>query len=194
MTNSELKYRARAALGGSVFGEKWLYAVLTCFIFSAIESVIGGASVGIALLAVTGPLAMGLDYVFLKQSRVGRKIEIEDLFYGFKHDFLGCFLLSLLKALFVCLWSILFIVPGIVKAYGWSMIWYVKFDEPGLETKAILDRSAALMEGHKWELFMLDLSFIGWYILGALCFGIGVFFVMPYHSAARAEFYRSLSE
>lgn len=194
MDRNELKLRARVVLGERIFGEQWLYALLVCFLGSAIMSAAASVTRGIAVIAVEGPILLGLDYTFLKQSRDGQKVDIASLFYGFKNDFLGCFLLGLLSSIFIALWSLLLIVPGIVKAYGWSMIYYIKIENPELETRACMDRSAELMNGHKWELFMLDLSFLGWYILGALCLGVGVLFVAPYHSAARAEFYRALTE
>ena len=72
------------------------------------------------------------------------------------------------------------------------MVYYIKLDEPALTAKECIDRSRSIMDGYKMKLFLLDLSFIGWYIIGTLACGIGILFVYPYHMTARANFYESL--
>ena len=72
------------------------------------------------------------------------------------------------------------------------MSYYIKLDNPELGANDCITASRKLMKGHKWQLFVLDLSFIGWYIVGMLCFGVGVLWVQAYHEVARAEFYNSL--
>lgn len=116
MTRSELKARARQKLGGGLFQQNWLYAVLATLIFSALVSISSAAVIGPILL--TGPLTYGLSYLYLKQSRTGNKMELAEIFEGFKADFVGNFLLGFLQSLFIALWSMLFIIPGIVKQYS----------------------------------------------------------------------------
>ena len=100
--------------------------------------------------------------------------------------------MGLMSSLFVLLWSLLLLIPGIVKSYAYEMIYYIKADHPEYDWRACLKESQKMMKGHKGELFMLDLSFLGWYLVGALCLGIGDLWVIPYHEAAKAQFYLNL--
>ena len=115
-----------------------------------------------------------------------------DLFKGFYDDAGGNIVLALLTSLFTALWSMLFVIPGIVKAYAYSQVFYIKADHPDYDWKACINESKRMMQGHKGELFALDLSFSGWYIVGALCLGIGELWVAPYVEAAKAHFYQNL--
>ena len=81
------------------------------------------------------------------------------------------------------------IIPGIVKAYAYSMAYYIKLDHPDYGWNACITASRQLMDGHKWEKFVLDLSFLGWIIVGSLCLGVGTLWVTPYMEAANAQFY-----
>ena len=98
-------------------------------------------------------------------------------------------LLQIVISIFVFLWSLLFVIPGIVKMYAYSMAYYVKLDHPDYGWKACIDESRQLMDGHKWEKFVLDLSFLGWIIVGSLCLGVGTLWVTPYMEATNAQFY-----
>ena len=190
MSNSELKRAAKAQLGGKLFSNEWLMALLVCAIVGAI---IVGAGTVIPYLGATlilGAISYGSDALFLRQARSGEPMELGKLFSGFSSDFGEMFLLGFLSSLFIALWSLLLIVPGIVKSYAWALLYYVKVDHPEYGWKQCMDESAAMMRGYKGRLFRLDLSFIGWYIVGALCLGVGTLWVVPYHMAARAQFYR----
>ena len=144
---------------------------------------------GIGALLVVGPLEYGMAYIFLKQARDHQSVQLGDMFRGFQDDFGGTFLIGLMTSLFTFLWSLLFVIPGIVKAYAYSMAYYIKLDHPDYGWKACIDESRRLMDGHKWEKFVLDLSFLGWIIVGSLCLGIGMLWVTPYMEAANAQFY-----
>ena len=96
------------------------------------------------------------------------------------------------RSLYVFLWSLLLIVPGIMKSYSYAMVPYILAEEPELDTDAALARSTALMDGNRMRLFCLHFSFIGWDILASLTFGIGHIFLTPYKQAANAAFYRDL--
>ena len=111
---------------------------------------------------------------------------VKEGFGGYWHTFLTLFL----RDIFIGLWSILLVIPGIIKMYSYRLTPYLIKDEPELSATETITRSRELMRGHKREAFVLDLSFIGWYILGALTFGIVQFFwTAPYHESAKAEFY-----
>ncbi len=98
------------------------------------------------------------------------------------------------RDLFVCLWSLLFIVPGIIKSYQYRMVPYILAENPDMDWRHALDISAAMTQGHKWDLFILDLSFYGWLLLGALLCGIGILFVLPYIQATNAEVYEFMRQ
>lgn len=160
MNRADLKQRAKAQLGGSIFGSVWLYAVLVFFINALIQLVGGqipllGRVVGLLL---TGPLSYGIAKMLLKQSRDGQAMNVAEMFDGFKDDFGGNFLLHLLMSIFIALWSLLLVVPGIIKALGWSMAYYIKVEHPEYTWKQCLDASTALTNGHKGDLFVLHLS------------------------------------
>jgi uncharacterized membrane protein len=94
--------------------------------------------------------------------------------------------------IFTFLWSLLFVIPGIVKAYAYSMAYYIKVDNPSWDWKTCIDESQKIMDGHKMELFLLELSFIGWWCVGLATCGIGMFWVAPYMNATRVHFYETI--
>ncbi len=194
MNNMELKQRAKAQLGGRLFGIGWLYAVLVVLLQSAVLGIgnRGGGAGLAALLLLGGPLSYSAARMFLKQSADGQPMDLHDLAAGFTEDFSGSFLLNLMQSIFIALWSLLLVVPGIIKAIGWSMSFYVRVEHPEYTWRQCLDASAALTSGHKGEIFMLYLSFIGWYIVGALCLGVGELWVQAYVQAAKTQCYNWL--
>ena len=134
-----------------------------------------------------GSISIGHDRFCLKLVD-GEQAQFDDLFSAF--DIFGsAFVLNLLIALKVFAWSLLFVIPGIVKAYAYSMAYYIKLDHPDYGWNACITASRQLMDGHKWEKFVLDLSFLGWIIVGSLCLGVGTLWVTPYMEAANAQFY-----
>ena len=194
MNRIYLKNRTKQILGGRIFADTWLYALLALAIASAVNSIAGAVLPGVGAILVTGPMSLGAAYVILKLARTGQKIDFKDLFRGFNQDIGQNILLGLLSSLFVALWSLLLIVPGIIKAYSYSMIYYIKADHPEYDWRTCLHASQEMTYGHKMELFVLDLSFIGWYILGALCLGVGTLWVIPYHETAKALVYEQIKK
>jgi uncharacterized membrane protein len=145
------------------------------------------------VIAITsGAFALGFVGFFLKRVR-GQEIAIKNIFDGFNR-FGSAFLLSLFTGLFVMLWTLLLIVPGIIKAFGYSMGFYILHDNPGMSTFEALKKSQIMMKGHKADLFFLELSFIGWILLGLLTLGIGWLWVYPYMSLSIANFYENLKK
>lgn len=100
---------------------------------------------------------------------------------------------KLLQAVYVFLWSLLFIIPGIVAGYSYAMSSYILSEHPELTAKETIERSKQMMVGNRFRLFCLQLSFIGWDILASLTFGIGHLWLTPYKQAATAAFYREVS-
>lgn len=124
-----------------------------------------------------------------------RKTGVGEITYAFKGRNYGNVVLTLfLRDLFVFLWSLLFVIPGIIKSYEYYMVPYLLSENPGMDRKRAFEISRQMMDGEKWNTFVLELSFWGWFLLGALCCGIGVIFVMPYYEATFAELYSFLRE
>lgn len=189
MTRAELKDCARQALGDRIFGNVWMLAVLVTLLYGAAEALCGTLIPGFGALLVMGPLGYGYTYVFLKNARDGIEPNPADLFKGFQGDFSNVFLVGLMTAVFTMLWSLLFVIPGIVKAYSYSLVYYLKIDHPDYDWRTCISESRRLMKGHKWEKFVLDLSFIGWFFVGSLCLGVGTLWVQAYAEATSARFY-----
>ena len=192
MTRAEMKTRAREQLGNGIFRDPWLLAMVVCLIVTLLTGLAGTVLPGLGAVLISGPLLYGQIRLFLRQARSGLPMEVTEVFQGFRDDLGGIILIGLLTTLFTLLWSLLLVIPGIVKSYSYAMSYYVKVDHPEYGWKACVDESIRLMRGHKWELFMLDLSFIGWYIVGSLCLGVGILWVTPYLAATRAQFYESI--
>ncbi|MCK5128612.1 MAG: DUF975 family protein [Clostridiales bacterium] len=94
-----------------------------------------------------------------------------------------------LRGLYTFLWSLLLVIPGIIKAYSYRMVPYILTENPQMDANEAITLSRNMMSGQKWRAFVLDLSFIGWYLLGMLAFGIGVLFVNPYKYSTDAQLY-----
>jgi uncharacterized membrane protein len=192
--NDVLRARARAQLKNNLFSNVWLYAIAVTFIYSIIISMASSVFVIGAFIA-EGVFMYGVCMIFIQLVR-GQKqnVDIGDLFKGAEHHLSDLVMLGLIKNVFIMLWSLLFIIPGIVKSYSYSMAYYIKLDHPEYDWKRCLDESQRIMNGYKWKLFCLDFSFIGWILLGSLVCGIGTLWVVPYQYAARANFYQDMCD
>ncbi len=107
--------------------------------------------------------------------------------------FLKGFVANLLVTIYTVLWTLLFIIPGIIAAFSYSMTFYILADHPEMDANDAIKASKQMMKGHKWELFCLGLSFIGWIILSGFTLGIGYLFLAPYQEQAFYAFYRNIS-
>ena len=117
-----------------------------------------------------------------------------EIFKGFKGNYLNVVKIMFLMDLKTLLWLLLLIVPGVIKAYEYSMIPYLLAENPNLSADEAFSLSKQMTTRQKMDLFVLDLSFLGWIILGLICCGIGILFVLPYPEATRAEVYLNLKE
>lgn len=136
---------------------------------------------------------MQVGYAKLNLNVVDKvKISIDTLF-SYAHDWKRTAIASFRQNLYIILWSLLFIVPGIVASYRYAMTRYIMAEDSTISPKAAIERSKELMMGNKWRLFCLELSFIGWSILAGLTFGIGNLWLTPYRHAAEAAFYRDVT-
>lgn len=139
-------------------------------------------------LILGGVVQLGYAQYLLKQQ--DREISaVKDLFSQFDR-FKDGFLQLFLRKLFVALWSLLLVIPGIYKSFAYSMTPFLMAEDPTLSARAAMRLSEEKMDGHKRELFCLELSFIGWILLAVITFGVGEIFLAPYMNAAFAAFYR----
>ena len=204
--NSELRAQARERLEG-----QWGTFVLMTFLMLVIQTILqipgyigslleilspenvlaslsfSNISNILSLLAL--PLSWGLTVSLLRNHRE-ESVDLENLFDGFRGGrYTRVFCALFLVNLFTFLWALLLIIPGIMKAFSYALTPYILLDEPELTAKQAIARSCEIMQGRRWKLFCLYLSFIGWGILSILTFGIGFLWLAPYMNASIAAFY-----
>ena len=146
---------------------------------------------GLAMFIIGGVVELGYAKFLLKQHDK-KELVFSDLFSQFNRFGTG-FAQRFLRTLYTALWTLLFVIPGIIKSLSYAMTPFILEDHPELTASEAINRSKKLMDGHKMDLFILSLTFIGWDILSALTFGIGFLFLNPYRNAAYAAFYRNIS-
>lgn len=145
----------------------------------------------IVSIFVMNPLQVGARKMFINCK--DNSVEFGDAVSGFKNSYLNIVKIKFLKWLFISLWLCLFIIPGIIKAYEYCMIDYIIAENPGISSKEAFARSKAMMTGNKWKAFVLDLSFLGWHLVGACTCGIAeIFYVSPYYYLTETELYHTL--
>ena len=151
---------------------------------------------GLLALLLGGPIAVGLNYFFVKNVQ-GEREELSvttpftEAFKNYPRKLGG----SLWMGLFVFLWALLLVIPGIIKGISYSMTQYLLADCPNVKARDALKLSMRMMNGHKWEYFVMGLSFLGWILLSALTLGIlSVFYVDPYLRSSFAEYYLELRD
>ena len=215
---SHYKLTARDALYGN-----WMLAVIVSFVAALLGGLVTGSNIDltfgldsddlkylpafvITYLKAVAPFALILGIVqliiggtvqlgycrFLLNLHDWQSASIRDIFSQF-HRFADGFCLAFLRALFVSLWTLLLVIPGIVAAYRYAMAPFILAEHPEMRASEAITASKYMMSGSKMELFFLDLSFIGWALLSALTLGIGLLWLNPYHNMTHAAFYRRLS-
>lgn len=154
------------------------------------------AIIGIVLsIFLFNPLEVGLRKFFWQNSKAdGVGLDKQNIGVAFSEDYTNVVAAMFMTKFFIAMWSLLFIVPGIIKSYSWRMVPYIIADEPQITGTEARERSAQMMYGSRWEAFVLDLSFIGWALLGAFTLGIiNIIWTNPYKAATDAELFRFLS-
>ena len=191
-SNKDLMTQAREALSG-----RWGLAVGTFFVYILIIVAISPSyltdSAGLKLVfnipsfLVAGAFTLGVSIFSLAIARK-EDAKLEMIFYGFKY-YLKTLGLYLLMMLFILLWMLLLIVPGIIAAISYGLAFYLMADDPNIGIMEALNKSKKMMYGYKWKYFCLGLRFIGWTLLGCLSLGIGFLWIMPYLYTSYAKFY-----
>lgn len=184
---SEIRAAARESLTNN-WGEAIIFLIVYVVVTSVASFIpVVGTFASLLLL----PLGWGYSIAFLLNAREGKKFEVQSLFDGFK-DYTRIFYTLLLQTLYTMLWTLLLIVPGIIKSYAYAMTGYILKDEPELSGNAAIEKSMAMMDGHKFDLFYLQLTFIGWVILCFLTCGLGFLWLGPYMASSTAHFYEEV--
>lgn len=165
--------------------DKWGLAIGTFLVYALIVG--GGSLSGIATLIIGGPMTLGLAFFSLAIAR-NQEARLEQLFKGFNNfgTSLGAYLLMII---FVLLWTILLIIPGIIAAISYAMTFFIIADNPSIGSMEAIDKSKKMMYGYKWKFFCLILRFLGWAILCLFTLGLGFFILKPYMEISFAKFY-----
>ena len=178
-SSSELEALIRA-------GDK---TAITAFLVSFVVTAVGFLLLKIFL---ANPIELGGVKFFTENTEAPAPFSVvQKGFQNYGHNFAVLFL----RDLYVMLWSLLLVVPGIVKLYSYRMVPYILAEHPELSANEVITRSRKMMNGNKWQAFKLDLSFIGWILLGTVTLGIvQVFWTSPYMESAQAALYLKLRD
>lgn len=196
LTRAELKQQAKAQLKGNL--GMLLVVLLVYFLVCLAVSLVGGfifAKIPVLLYVITyavvPPIALGYCMVYL-DTTYGEKPQVATLFRPYKECWLNSVLVNILVAVFTLLWSLLLIIPGIIKSFSYSQAYFILAENPGMTAKEAIDESKLIMDGHKMELFVLYLSFIPWFLLGYVTLGLGFIYVAPYMTLTLTNYYHNI--
>ncbi len=187
MTRTELKRSAKEQIQGKI-GTLFVMSLIVFMILTACAIILVIGS--IATFIVVPAFSLSFCMIYLKLTK-NEEIMIGDLFLGFSATGKAVWL-KIITSFFIFLWSCLFVIPGIIKQYSYAMGFYILAENPELTAREALARSKEIMRGHKMELFILQLSFIGWYFLVGITFGLASIYVAPYINATTANFYNTI--
>ena len=174
--------------------QHWLIAAFICFIYAFLVGAPSELNTygNLLSLLLAGPLQLGMSIYFLNIF-YDKPASIENLIEGFK-PLLKVLLLYFLISIVTLIGFILLVIPGVIISLGLSMSYYIFIEEPELTIEEILKKSWKLTDGYKMELFILQIRFIPWYVLGILSFFVGVFFVLPWHQLTLIYYYTFLKK
>lgn len=191
MNRAELKAAAKSQISGKI-GILFLISLIIGLISAAAGALLAGVPGGglISTIIITPAFTLSVVRVYLSLTKGGEP-KVADAFSGFD-DFWAAFKVTFLIGLFTFLWSLLFVIPGIIKSYSYSMAPYILAENKGKPALECINESKQMTDGHKMDLFVLGLSFIGWSLLCAVTFGIAAIWVLPYMQATYANAYNSL--
>lgn len=188
--NKQLMIEAKEALSG-----KWVLAIGTILIYSLI---LGGVGIvlpiagSIAALIIAGPMVLGLSIFLLAIARK-EEARLEQIFKGFE-NFGNSLAAYLLMVVFVFLWTLLLVVPGIIMAIAYSQTFFIMADDKNIGPMDALRKSKKMMDGYKWKYVCLFFRFFGWILLCMLTFGLGFIILAPYMYVAYANFYNDIKD
>lgn len=188
MDRVSIKTRAKEQINNKIFQLLAIYLVIIAA--SCLISIIFGLFAGIINFILSGPVALSLATVYLGIIKKSRTPDVEDVIIGFKDNQFGRSLITYIRyKLFAFLWSLLLVIPGIIKSISYSQMFYLIAEDKKLEPGKAQKKSMEMMEGHKADYFVLILSFIPWFLLCAVTLGLAAIYVVPYYQATMAEFH-----
>lgn len=171
---------------GGMFGA-WLMVAGIIFLVALVIAVIAI----VADVFLLNPLEVGVRRFFY--TNLHQKAELREIMYGFDHSYKNVVKVMFFRDLYTFLWSLLFVIPGIVKGYEYRMIPYLLAEYPDMPMEEAFQISRNMMYGNKWKAFVLDLSFLLWVILSGITFGlVGIFYVDPYMAQTSAALYDAI--
>lgn len=172
-----------------------LYEIITVIVRIPIDDSTSSFLISFCIACIQSILKIGFFACFLDIIRK-KPLTYSRLLLGYTSlRFFGKILWTeIIASVFLVLWLLLFIIPGIVKAFSYSLVYFILIDHPEYSANEAITKSRKMMDGHKWELFKLIFSFIGWWILCAVTFGIAAIWVTPYFMTAFAKFYENLKD
>ena len=168
--------------------EEVLAVMVVFFLVAAVVSLV----ISLVFFVVGSNVIVGYKKFNLNLVDRAAEPEIKTLFSYFR-NWKTNLVASFLRTLYIFLWSLLFVIPGIVAGYSYAMTDYILAENPELTASQAIEKSKTMMYGNRWRLFCLRFSFIGWDLLCSLTFGIGYLWLTPYKQAAEAAFYRDIS-
>ena len=213
-TNSEIRQESLAFMKGN-----WGSGLLVTFMFLALVSLcsatasysgitLGELALGVAVpqmqvfgesfsilvsILVIWPLSFSLIKLFLNFVRQEEKLTVKGMFKGFKKPYYGKSIgLYFLTVIFTMLWTLLLIVPGIIKSLSYALAPYILADNPELTANQAINRSMEMMKGHKMDLFLMWLGYMGFALLSILALGIPLLWLYPYYQTVMAKFYEEI--
>lgn len=191
MNRAELKAKAKEQIKGKI-GILFAIALIIGLISGVASLILAFIPLGglVSAFIISPAFALSMARVYLSVA-AGAKPAVGDAFSGFD-DFWSAFKVNFLIGLFTFLWSLLFIIPGIVKSLSYSMSMYILAENKGKPALDCINESKAMTNGHKADLFVLGLSFIGWILLGYVTLGIAYIWVLPYMQTTFVNAYHSL--
>lgn len=177
----------------NIWTEGQLVSLILSLIMALIVVLLIMTIIGILIKTfLLNPLAVGCHKYFIENA-VQKNSSLSYLGKGFSDNYVNTFSIMFLRNLFTWLWSLLFWIPGVIKHYEYLMVPYILADHPNMPASEVFRKSRELMDGNKWDAFVMDLSFIGWWLLGIITFGlVDLFYVAPYYYATRTELYLSI--
>lgn len=204
---AELKFRAR-----EVLSKNYLVCVLAAFVLGLMLSIdINQETLSYLELSFSSSFRVSIDigefllnYLVVNILEIGicrffvenrdYRAPLTKIFFGFRNGYYGrSFWITFVRDVKIFLWTLLLVIPGIVKSYEYSMIPYILAEQPDLSMGEAFDISRDMTDGQKWEMFVLDLSFLGWRLLTVVTLGLSeIFWTAPYYQAVRAELYAVL--
>lgn len=182
--NKVLMQQARETLKG-----KWKLAVKTNLVFIIISIIAASIPVlkFLSTFIITPPLLLGFSLFWISFSR-NQNPNLDQVFKGFD-EWWRSVKAYILRAVFILLWTFVFIIPGIIAAFSYAMTFYILVDDKEIGVNDAIEKSKKMMYGYKWKLFRLELRFIGWSLLCILTLGIGFLWLIPYMQVAMVKFY-----